>query len=112
MKATLLTPKDVAIGISFSGSTKDTVEVLALAKKTGAKTICITHYARSPITKYADIVLLNGSKEDPLQGGAITSKISQLLVLDILYNNIFLKIKDSAIKNKEKTSKAVMGKLF
>ena len=112
MKSSLLTSSDVAIGVSFSGSTKDTVEVLALAKKRGAKTICITHFARSPITKYADVVLLNGSKEDPLEGGALASKMSQLLVIDILYNNIFLRMKNDAIKNKEMTSKAVMGKLF
>ena len=112
MKSSLLTSSDVAIGVSFSGSSKDTVEVLALAKKRGAKTICITHFARSPITKYADVVLLNGSKEDPLEGGALASKMSQLLVIDILYNNIFLRMKNDAIKNKEMTSKAVMGKLF
>lgn len=112
MQATLLTASDVAVGISFSGSTKDTVEVLSLAKNSGAKTICITHHARSPITKYADVVLLNGSKEDPLQGGSIASKISQLLVIDILYNNVLLKMNGEAIKNKEKTSKAVLAKLY
>ena len=112
MQATLLTSEDVAVGISFSGSTKDTVDVLTLAKNSGAKTICITHHARSPITKFADVVLLNGSKEDPLQGGAITSKISQLMVIDMLYNNIFLRMKAKAIKYKEKTSKAVLEKLF
>lgn len=112
MNASLLTADDLAIGISFSGSTKDTVEALSLAKKSGAKTICITHYAKSPITKYSDIVLISGSKENPLQGGAISSKVSQLMVIDIIYNNVFLRIYEKALKNKEKTSAAVLNKLY
>jgi len=112
MQASLLTNNDVGIGISFSGSTKDTLEVLRNAKQAGAQLISITHHAKSPITKIADIVLLHGSKEDPLQGGAFPTKISQLIVIDILYNAIYKRIEKEAIKYKELTSKAILDRLL
>lgn len=104
--------KDVAIGISFSGSTKDTVETLKLAEESGAKIICITNYARSPITSVADIVLLTSAKETPLRSGALTSKIAQLHLLDILYTSIAIKLKDKAIRSLDRTAKAVLDKLY
>ena len=103
---------DVAIGISFSGSTKDTVETLKLAEESGAKIICITNYARSPVTSVADIVLLTSAKETPLRSGALTSKIAQLHLLDILYTSIAIKLKDKAIRSLDRTAKAVLNKLY
>jgi DNA-binding MurR/RpiR family transcriptional regulator len=111
MQASLLSSSDVAIGISFSGSTMDTFEVLKTAKKAGARIISITHHAKSPITKISDIVLIHGSKEGPLEGGLLSSKVSQLIVIDILYNAIFRRIKETAQHKKEVTSKAVSEKL-
>lgn len=112
MSATTLSEKDVAIGISFSGSTRDTVHSLEIAKKAGAKVICITNHARSPITKYADIVLLTSIKETPLRSGALTSKIAQLYILDILYTAVAMRIKEKALENINKTAEAVLDKLY
>lgn len=112
MTASLLSEDDVAVGISFSGSSIDTVKNLEIAKKSRAKIICITHHANSPITRYADIVLLTGAKEAPLQGGDVSAQIAQLFVISILYNGVFLKLKNQSIKNKEKTCEAVLDKLF
>ncbi|GKX29951.1 RpiR family transcriptional regulator [Vallitalea longa] len=103
---------DVAIGISFSGSTKDTVETCTLAKKTGCKIISITNYARSPITAVSDIVLLTSAKETPLRSGALTSKIAQLHTLDILYTSVAIKMKDKGVKSLDKTAKAVLEKMY
>lgn len=111
MQASLLTSTDVAIGISFSGSTKDTFEVLQTAKNAGAKIISITHHAKSPITRISDIVLLHGSKEGPLEGGLFPSKISQLIVIDVLYNAVFKCMKEAALSKKEITSKAISERL-
>jgi DNA-binding MurR/RpiR family transcriptional regulator len=112
MTASLLTREDLAIGFSFSGSSIDTVNHLRLAKTAGARTICITHHANSPITKTSDVTLLTGAKESPLQGGAVSAQIAQLLVIDILYNATFLKLKEQSVRNKEKTARAVLDKLY
>lgn len=90
MQASLMTESDVIIGISSSGFTKDVYEMLEIAKGGGAKVICITHNINSPITKISDITLLHGASQDLRKEGALASKMSQLLILDILYNCIFL----------------------
>lgn len=112
MDASLRGKMDTVVGISYSGSTKDTVEALRLAKKAGANTICITHHVRSPITQYADVILLNGSREGPLQGGALATKIAQLLVIDIIYTELFRSNRDVAARNRKKTGEAIEEKLY
>ncbi len=112
MAASLLNKEDTAVAISHSGSSKDTVEALKIAKQCNAKTICITHHAASPITKYADVMLLSGYREGPLQGGAMATKIAQLYVIDILYTEFFRKNLKASSANKAKTTEAITEKLY
>lgn len=112
MTAATLGPKDVVIGLSISGSTKDTIDSLHIAKENGAKVIAITYYARSPITKVADFVLLCGGKESPLEGGSLAAKISQLFVIDLLSTGLALQDKSYTVEMKEKTAQAVVGKIY
>lgn len=112
MSAALMTEKDVAILISYSGSTKDTLEVAKIAKERGAMIICITRFAKSPLTSYADITLLCGANEGPLQGGSLSAKLSQLYLLDLLYAEYFKRTLEQSILNKESTAKAVIDKMI
>jgi DNA-binding MurR/RpiR family transcriptional regulator len=91
MAAITLSRQDVAIGISHSGRTKDTVEALKNARNAGATTICIANFGTSRITKYADIKLLTASFEANFPGDTIVSRISQLAIIDILFTGLFLK---------------------
>lgn len=88
-----LEPGDVAIGISHSGSSRDVVEALENAKKSGATTICITNYGKSPITKASDIKLFTASEEIRHRILALTSRIAQLAIIDAIY--IYISFKDS-----------------
>lgn len=112
MSAATLTAEDVVVGISISGSTRDTLESLEIAKIAGAKIIAITYYSRSPITQFADIVLLAGAKESPLEGGSLTAKISQLFVVDLLCTGLALQTKDRSLEMNRKTAKAVVNKIY
>ncbi|HIF9160024.1 TPA: MurR/RpiR family transcriptional regulator [Photobacterium damselae] len=85
MKASLLHPGDLAIGISHSGNSLETTKALKLAKEAGATTVALTHNPRSSIAEYADYVLVNGNRQGKLQGDSIGTKISQLFVLDLVY---------------------------
>lgn len=112
MQAALVGEEDVVIGISSSGSTKDVVDAIQIAKENGAFIICITNHARSPITQYADVILLAANKETPLQGGAFTSKIAQLQLLDILTVIIDRQQENTTFTAIEKTAKAVLDKMY
>jgi DNA-binding MurR/RpiR family transcriptional regulator len=83
--AALLTDQDVALGISHTGTTIDTVEPLRLAAERGATTIAITNFASSPITAYANLVLLTAARETTFRSGATASRIAQLAVVDCLF---------------------------
>ncbi|MFD0712267.1 MurR/RpiR family transcriptional regulator [Paenibacillus sp. GCM10027626] len=112
MNCALTGPEDVVFGISTSGSTKDLVDAIQLADANGATIVCLTNHARSPITQYADAVLLASSKETPLQGGAFASKLAQIHVLDILSTIVALRRKEETFQAIEKTTKSVVGKLY
>ncbi|GIP56303.1 MurR/RpiR family transcriptional regulator [Paenibacillus sp. FSL W8-0186] len=112
MSAALMSERDVAVIISYSGSTKDNIEVAKKAKERGATVISITRFVKSPLTSYSDITLLCGANEGPLQGGSLSAKISQLYLLDVLYTEYFKRAKEQSIANKENTAAAVSEKLL
>lgn len=85
-----LTKKDVAIAISHSGSTKDIVDTLRLAKQSGATTIALTNYKASEITEFADLVLCTGDFETTFYTETMVSRISQLAIVDMLYMGVLL----------------------
>ncbi|WP_413377410.1 MurR/RpiR family transcriptional regulator [Alkalihalobacillus sp. 1P02AB] len=112
MNSSLAGPGDVVICISTSGSTKDLVDAIKIAKVKGAFIVCITNHMRSPITKYGDVVLLTSTKESPLHGGALSSIISQMHVLDILTRYIELQNKERSQEALKNTAKSVSDKLY
>jgi len=85
MEAALLKKGDVLVAISHSGSTKDPIETLKVAKKRGATTICITNNSLSPITKEADIKLLTASRETRFKSEALASRIAQTSIINALF---------------------------
>lgn len=112
MSAATLNEKDVVVGISHSGSTKDVVDSCKIASEAGATVICITGHNKSPITKVSDVKLLTATKEGPLGSGALRSKIAQLHMLDLIFTGVSLKLKDQTIEYTEKTARAVIDKLY
>lgn len=85
----LITDKDVAIAISFSGETKETNSELKLAKKRGAKCIAITKNAKTSLEELADLNLVVPSTElNKTRLSAIFSRYGQLFILDMLFLGI------------------------
>jgi DNA-binding MurR/RpiR family transcriptional regulator len=76
---------DVAIGLSHTGTTVDTIDALAEARSHGATTVTITNFPWSPISEVADFVLLTAARETTFRSGAMTSRIAQLTVVDCLF---------------------------
>jgi DNA-binding MurR/RpiR family transcriptional regulator len=112
MSASILEPQDVAIGISASGSSKDIVEALALAKERGATTIGITHYAKTPMDKVLDIKLSVSSEETFYRTESTSARIAQLSIIDTLYIGVALKRLDKTLENLRLTREAIVPKRF
>lgn len=77
-------PDVVTLTVSHSGSTHETLAATRLAKESGATTIAITGYGRSPIIKFSDIVLTTMARETRFRTEAMTSRIAQLAIVDAL----------------------------
>jgi len=103
---------DLAIGISQSGSTKDTVDSLNVAKKHGATTISLTEHANSPITKYSDVVLEIFSGENPVKTSAGRSILVQIFAVEILSGLLYSIEYEKALTTGKDTARAVVNKLY
>lgn len=112
MAASLLDSRDLAVIFSYSGSTKDMIEVHKLAKQNACKSICITRFPKSALTNQADVVLLCGSNEGPLDGGASSTSMVQLYLLEVLYMQYFVKHYNQSSVNKARTTEAISSKLL
>ena len=105
--AALLKEADVAIGISYSGTTTDTIEPLHAAAARGATTIAVTNFASSPIAGYADLVLTTAARETPFRSGATASRIAQLAVMDCIFVGVAQRTFDTATAALTSTYNAV-----
>ena len=110
--ASTLTDQDVALIFSYSGSTKDTVEIARSAKAAGAKTIVITRFTKSPLTEFADIILLCGANEGTLQNGSTSAEISQLFLVDVMYSEYFRRHYKRCKPNWDKTAHSIADKNY
>lgn len=85
MNASLLTPDDCAFIISHTGLSREILEIAKIVKENGAKLIVLTSYYLSPLAKMADIVLVSTSEEIAYRSESLSSRLSQLCIIDALF---------------------------
>ena len=105
----LLKQTDVALGISHSGQTRETIEMVAGAGSHGATTIALTSFPRSPLAAVADIVLLTATQATTFRPDALSARHPQLVVLDLLYIAIAQRTYERAHAAFKVTAQAVAG---
>lgn len=74
--ASLLGPDDVAVGISHTGASLDTMTALEEAQLAGATTVAITQFPHSPLARLADDVLTTAARETTFRSGAMASRVA------------------------------------
>lgn len=84
---------DILIIFSVSGSTKDMIETASLARSCGVKMIVVTCHDKSPLARFADLLLCAEPVEASTEPGAISSKIIQLFMVDVICAGIRLQDK-------------------
>jgi DNA-binding MurR/RpiR family transcriptional regulator len=78
-------PGSVAIGISNTGRTEETIQMLLEAGRSGALTVAISNYPSSPLAEIADLSVITSNYEQFMQPDDLSAKHGQLMVLDLLY---------------------------
>lgn len=106
-----LTSDDVGVGISYSGESKDTVDAVKRAKKAGARTVVITNFRESTISRYADILICT-SQEQLFYGDAIFSRSTQILLVDMIYMGIISSDYEHYVAQLNRCEKVVRDKAY
>lgn len=92
---------DLAFFVSYSGKTKEIVTAAKWAKRVGIKSVAITQSAYNDLGKLVDMVITIPIEEKELRIGATSSRLSSLVVIDLLYYGV-------ARHDKEETHKSIV----
>ena len=84
MNATTLSSETLVVAISSSGSTRDLLHVVKLARKRGAKVLALSNTPRSPLASLSDMQLVAAKPEGPLSAGALNAKVGVMLLVELL----------------------------
>lgn len=103
----LMDENDVVVFFSYSGSTKELMEIMGLARNFGVKVILVTRFSKSPGAALANVVLQCGSNEGPLQLGSMPAKMAQLFVVDVLFQEFVRRNPDNAQRSRERIADAL-----
>ncbi len=95
MAAAVLSPQDVLVVISISGSSIEVLDAVSIAKENGAKVIAITRLD-SPLTQLADCVLAVQVREDSNRYTPMASRLLQLAIVDMLAIGLALRLGETA----------------
>ena len=85
LQARNATQEDLGLVISYSGATVEIIECMKTLKQNHTPIIAITRCVRSPVSELADYRLYTSAAESLFRSGAMSSRMSQLNVVDILY---------------------------
>lgn len=85
LQARNATAEDVGIAFSYSGQTDEVIKCMEELKKNGTPCIAVTRSVPSPVAKLADYRLYTATNEYTFRIGALSSRMAQLNVVDILY---------------------------
>ena len=102
----LMSKEDVVLFFSYSGSTRELQDVLAVSRPMGVKVILVSRFPKSPGGQLADLVLQCGSNEGPLQVGSATARMAQLFVLDLLFTEVCEMDPEGIIESQERVAEA------
>jgi len=105
--AALLEPEDVIIAVSHTGSNRDLLDSVQMAKESGAKIIAITSHMKSPLSKIVHVSLIGTARETEYRSEAMASRLVHLAIVDVLYVGVLLRQQDRIIGNMQKIRQAI-----
>ncbi|HOK63104.1 MAG TPA: MurR/RpiR family transcriptional regulator [Soehngenia sp.] len=103
LQARNITKDDVAIAISYSGMTEEVLRCVQTVKENNAPVIAITRFEENPLSTIADYNLYVSATEFIFRSGAMSSRISQLSIIDILFTAFINRNYDKYLKQFKKT---------
>ncbi len=103
LQARNATREDLALVISYSGATVEIIECMKALKENGTAIIAITRCVQSPVSELADEKLYTAANESLFRSGAMSSRMSQLNIVDILYTALANESYEQSLNQLSKT---------
>jgi DNA-binding MurR/RpiR family transcriptional regulator len=110
INAAQLSKDDVVLYFSYSGATRDLLDILPIVQKRKATSILITRFPNSPGAALADVILQCGSNENPLQLGSAEARVAQIYLLDVLLSEMCRRDVKACEKRREDIAAALSAK--
>ena len=98
--AATLSWKDAVLFFSYSGSTKELLDLLEV----------VTHFPKSPAAAFSDVILQCGANEGPLQLGSVAARVAQLFVIDVLFAEVCRRREPLSKESRERVAAALAAK--
>ena len=89
---------DLLVVFSHSGESREVLDSARIAKKGGASLAAITSYGRSSLALLSDSVLLSSSRETSYRSDAMTSRIIQMTIIDMIYIALAIELGDEGLE--------------
>ena len=105
--AALLQPGDLVIAVSHTGSNRDLLDSVVMAKESGATILVITSHMKSPLSNLADLTLCGTAKETKYRSEAMASRLVHLAIVDVLYTGAILRQPARVVANMQKIREAI-----
>ncbi len=109
MSAALLGREDVLLAISHSGGTQGILTSARVAKDNGARVLAITSNPLAPLSRMADLVLVNAVREMATAPDCLAALPSQISIIDSLATLLQRDRQDEARANLAKIERALSG---
>ncbi|GAA1677844.1 MurR/RpiR family transcriptional regulator [Glycomyces endophyticus] len=107
--AALLGENDVALAISHSGTTAETIEMLSEAGTRGALTVAVTACPEAALAEVADVCLASAARRTTHRADLLASRHSALLVADLIHIAVAQRRFPEASEALESRARAVVG---
>lgn len=111
INASYCAPGDLVFAISHSGSSRDIVDSVRIARARGARIVTLTNIGVSPLQREADIALFTASQETRYRIVALSSRIAQITLIDVIYTIAAMR-KEGAVEGFHRVDQALQAKKY
>lgn len=108
VRAHALSRGDVVILISHTGESRDMLECARKAKQQGATVIGLTSYLDSSLAHMADLVFYSSNTALEYYTDAMTSRLTQMTILDMIYLKVRLDLGDAGVEKIARAKEAIV----
>ena len=106
-EASMLGPGDLALAISHTGRTRETLLSMQAAREAGAPIALLTSFYRTPATELADHALVTGPSNNDGREGSMATRIAHTALVDALLIALRLAEPDRSLATSRRWTDAI-----